>query len=71
MTMQFLLQIKLAQLQDAGTYISQISVPRGTISRKVQFHVFHPGQARDFPEIQFLHMVTYDHERAVSVITYI
>ena len=47
--MQFLLQIQFAQLQDAGTYICQISVPGGTISRLVQFHVFHPGQARDFP----------------------
>jgi len=38
----WILQIKFAQLQDAGTYECQISVPTGTISRKVQLHVFHP-----------------------------
>ena len=37
-----LFQIKFAQLQDAGTYECQISVPTGTISQKVQLHVFHP-----------------------------
>jgi len=38
----WILQIKFAQLQDAGAYECQISVPTGTISRKVQLHVFHP-----------------------------
>jgi hypothetical protein len=38
----WILQIKFAQLQDAGTYECQISVPTGTISRKVQLDVFHP-----------------------------
>ena len=42
MTMQFLLQIKFAQLQDTGTYECQILVPTGTIYRKVHLHVFQP-----------------------------